>query len=313
MMKRFTKLLLRLLVAIFIFLNIVVAFHAYKFTHFYNWGEVAIIPDKEKSRWNITKDILFGMDFIKQKNSFPDTAFSNIYLITKSGLKLEAWYMQVFHAKGSVAMFHGHGSKKSGLLNEAAVFRKLGYNTLLLDFRAHGNSDGNTCTLGERESEDVKLAYDFLAKSGEKNIILYGISLGAATITKTINDYKEVHPAKIILDMPFGSIQNAVRSRIKMMHLPPEPLATVLTFWGGLENGFWAYNIKPSEYAKKINCPVLLQRGKYDPRVSAEETQAIYNNIHTSKKFVLYENSAHESLCKKEVVKWTNEVTTFLQ
>ena len=57
----------------------------------------------------------------------------------------------------------------------------------------------------------------------------------------------------------------------------------------------------------------MLQRGKNDPRVSAEETQAIFENIHTPKKFVLYENSAHESLCKKEVVKWTTEVTAFLQ
>ncbi|MBC7866048.1 MAG: dienelactone hydrolase family protein, partial [Gloeobacteraceae cyanobacterium ES-bin-316] len=106
---------------------------------------------------------------------------------------------------------------------------------------------------------------------------------------------------------------DAVKGRLKIMQLPPQPLATMLTFWGGTIHGFFAFNLKPAEYAKKIECPVLLQWGKNDPRVSSAETELIYNNIIGPKKLVLYENSAHESLCKKETLKWTNEVTAFLQ
>ena len=60
--------------------------------------------------------------------------------------------------------------------------------------------------------------------------------------------------------MPFGSLPDAVKGRVKIMGLPQEPISTLLTFWGGVQNGFWAFNLKPSEYAKKIKCPVLLQR-----------------------------------------------------
>ena len=98
-----------------------------------------------------------------------------------------------------------------------------------------------------------------------------------------------------------------------MMHLPPLPLAPMLTFWGGTMHGFLAFNLEPSAYAKKIQCPVLLQWGKQDPRVSQQETELIYNNITSSKKLVVYENSGHESFCKKETTKWTNELTAFLQ
>ena len=195
---------------------------------------------------------------------------------------------------------------------EAAVFRKLGYNTFLLDFRAHGDSEGNTCTIGYEEAEDVQLAYDYLKKQGEKNIVLYGVSLGAATITKAMNDY-ELHPSKVILEMPFGSLYDAVKGRLKMMHLPAQPLAPMLTFWGGSMHGFWAFNLEPSVYAKKIKCPVLLQWGRQDPRVSQQETELIYNNMNSNKKMVVYENSGHESFCKKETAKWTNEITAFLQ
>ena len=75
--------------------------------------------------------------------------------------------------------------------------------------------------------------------------------MGAATITKAINDFT-LAPKKIILEMPFGSILQAGEGRIRMMHLPAEPLATMVTFWGGIEHGFWAFSMKPAQYAKKM-------------------------------------------------------------
>mgnify|MGYP003399098316 FL=1 len=72
--------------------------------------------------------------------------------------------------------------------------------------------------------------------------------------------------------------------------------------------------MKPQEYAKKITCPVLLQWGKNDPRVSRKEEDKLFANLAaTNKKFVVYENSQHESLCKKENEKWIAEINAFLQ
>lgn len=311
-MRRIVKSLLKILLVFFILINVVVICHAYKFTHYYNVGEVEIKPQKDKTSWDKTKDLLFGIDAVKQINRVPDSTFKTVYLTTKDNLKLEAWLMQVTNAKGTVAMFHGHGSKKSAILTEAYSFQQMGYNTLLLDFRAHGNSEGNTCTIGYNEAEDVKLAYSYLQQQGEKNIVLYGISLGAATITKAVNDYG-IAPQKIILEMPFGSLPAAVTGLVTIMKLPTEPISTMLTFWGGVEHGFWAFNIKPSEYVKKIKCPVLLQHGTKDPRVTETETKDIFDNITTTKKWVEYTASAHQSLCTNEHNKWVGEVSAFLQ
>ena len=248
-MRSLVKWLLKIFLILFIILNGIVICHAYKFTHFYNVGEVKIIPQKEKSSWDKTKDLFLGFNSVKQTNNIPDSNYRTVYLITKDNLKLEAWYMQVPNSKGTVALFHGHGSKKSAVLTEAYAFQKMGYNTMLLDFRAHGNSGGNTCTIGYKEAEDVQLAYKYLRQQGEKNIVLWGISLGAATITKAINDYG-IAPQKIILEMPFGSLPDAVKGRVKIIGLPQEPISTLLTFWGGIENGFWAFNVQPFEYVK---------------------------------------------------------------
>ncbi len=311
-MKKFAKGLGKLVLVLFVLFNGMLIFQAYSLSHFYEPGEVIIKKQADKTGWDITKEILFGPNFVKQKNSVPDSAVQTLYFTTANGLKLEAWLLPTPAAKGTVALFHGHGGKKSSLLKEAEVFRKLGYNALLLDFRAHGGSQGNTCSIGFKEAEDVKLAYNYLIAQGEKNIILYGVSLGAATITKAVNDYK-LHPSKIILDMPFASLSDGVKGRLRMMKLPEEPLSTMLTFWGGTLQGFWGFNNKPYVYARQIKCPVLLQWGRYDNRVTRQETEKIYNNVPGAKKLVIYESSSHESLCKKETIKWTNEVTAFIQ
>ncbi len=308
-MKKLFKILWRSIVVLIALLNLVVIFHAYKLTHFY---EAAAAPLTAKTTWNNISDIILGIDYYKQQNSLPDTVLETHYLRTSDGLTLEAWYIPATAAKGSIAMFHGHGGKKSSLLPEAAVFRKWGYNTLLVDFRAHGSSQGNTSTIGQKESEDVLVAYEDLKNRGEKNIILYGVSMGAAAVMKAIHD-GHVKPAKIIAEMPFASLTDAVEGRLKIMNLPPQPLATMLTFWGGTLHGFWAFNLQPQFYAKDIRCPVLLQWGRQDPRVSERETLQIYNNIAGSKKLVVYEQSAHESLFKKEPLKWLAEVQLFLR
>jgi uncharacterized protein len=311
-MKKIAKYLLKTLLVVFVLLNVIVMFHAYKFTHFYEPGEVTVKPQAEKTSWDVTKEILFGINTIKQKNIAPDSSFATVKIKTEDDFTLDAWHVKIPNAKGTVAMFHGHASKKSAILMEAASFRELGYNTLLVDLRAHGNSEGNTCTIGYNEGADVKASYDYLQKNGEKNIVLYGISLGAATITKAMNDYS-ITPSKIIVEMSFGTLPEAVSGRVKMMGLPAQPVSTLLTFWGGVSHGFWAYSMKPAEYVKKIKCPTLVQWGKNDPRVTEKETNDLYANLTSVKKLVVYENCGHESLCTKEHEKWMTNITEFLK
>lgn len=238
--------------------------------------------------------------------------YETVLLHTSENLNLEAWFCKLEHSNGTVILFHGHGSSKASVIEEAAYFFSLGFNTLLLDFRAHGNSDGNLSTVGFKEAEDVKLAYAFIKSLGEKNIILWGRSLGAATITRAISE-EGVRPNKIILEMSFGSLQEAVEARVRQTGLPSEPFAALLTFWGGVEQGFWAFNHNPSDYAKKITCPTLVQHAAHDARVRYSETQEIYRNLKSSdKRLVIYETAAHESLLKKEPAKWKASISSFL-
>ncbi len=311
-MKKIFRTFFKIILVLFVLVNIITAFHAYKFTHIYERSEVQVKRPEERSALDKTGEILFGAKAVKLQNPLPDSTMQIVILHTKDSIKLEAWYIKTTAApKGTVILFHGHLNKKGSVMDEAEGFRKLGYHTLLVDFRAHGNSGGNTCTIGYDEAEDVKLAYDHIKKKGEKNIVLWGISMGAAAISKSINDYS-LQPSKVILEMPFATIQQAAQGRIKMMGMPPEPLSTLVLFWGSVENGFWAFNMKPAEFVKKITMPTLIQWGRNDPRVLQEETDEVFKSLPGKKQLVVYESAGHESLCDKEHEKWMTAVGNFL-
>ena len=313
-LKRFAFTILILLIIV----NIMSAFHAYKFTHFY--ADAAPIKKPEQMSFGDKATAIFaGVKYPKSKvvDSLK-VVHATIKIPTEDNLMLEAWEnirvnnSSIKNTKGTIILFHGHGSSKSGTIKEAEVFDSLGYNILLVDFRGHGNSDGTICSIGYNESKDVKAAYDYVESRGEKNIILWGVSLGAATIIKAIKDYN-IKPTKVIIEMPFASLHDAVKGRVRTMGLPEQPISTLLCFWGGVELGFNAFSHDPSEYARKVTCPVLLQWGLQDKRVSEPETKIIFANISSvQKQLVVYTTSGHVSLCKTENKKWITTVTDFL-
>ncbi len=309
--KRFKKIVFYIILLI-LFINIVIINQAYHFTHFYEHGTVKSFDEQTNGFWGKARVAFFGLKLQKLIGTVPDSVYTGVKLKTKDGLTLDAWFIHVPNAKGTIALFHGHGSEKSANLSQSNEFNELGYSTFLVDFRAHGQSEGNTCTIGYREAEDVKLVYDYLKNMGENHIILYGISLGAATITKAIADYN-LTPEKIILEMPFGSLPATVEGKMRMAGLSSEPFGGLLTFWGGTINGFWAFNMKPKEFVKKIKCPVLLQWGRKDKGVTESEINEIFKNISSPKELVVYDSSGHQNLYENEPDKWEEVIETFLE
>ncbi|MEP6845774.1 MAG: alpha/beta fold hydrolase [Panacibacter sp.] len=315
-MKQFFKRTAYIFLSGFIFFNIICAVQAYHFTRFVDHA-VRQNP-REMGLFEKTGAVLFGMPVPKSKvvDSF-HVPHTNVRITTEDGLHLAGWSAihttESVSLKGTILMFHGHGSCRSGMTKEAEAFYGLGWNILTVDFRNHGESEGTTCSVGYNEAKDVKAVYDFAVANGAKNIVLFGVSMGAATITKAMHDYLSMQPQKIILEMSFGTMHDAVDGFVRVMHLPDEPLGTFLAFWGSAELGIWSFSNKPVEYAKDIHCKVLLQWGKEDYRVQESETDEIYANLGTDQKtLVKYDHSGHQSLCKNEHDKWIQNVTAFL-
>ncbi len=298
--------------SIVLFWNVVIAFRAYRFTHFKTQQQNTIIQNSDLLGYIAQR--IGGSKYYKRPiNNKPTQAFETIQLTTSNNLMLEGWYLPQATKKGTCIVLHGLGGNKETMLAEINGLFNMGYNVLAIDFRAHGNSQGTTTTVGLTEGEDVKLAYDFIKNKGEKNIILYGGSMGAASISSCLNSYETVTPSKVVLDMPFENYTKLMEGIFRDSKYPKQPTFTLFTFWNSVFNQKWMFNMKPSEYVKAIKCPVLLQWGKNDDLVNEESTQKIYNNIKATKSLIVYQNSSHESYAAKEPELWDKNISGFLK
>lgn len=299
-----------------VLLNISAALYAWKFTHVYDDPSLRTAAPGSNvfvKTWRLFSGPRQPRSIITE---YPAFQFDTVLLKTAKGITIDAWYTRADSAaKGTVLLFHGILSNKGLLLPEASAFRSLGYNVLLVDFRAHGNSGGNTTTIGVWESEEVKLAYDHIAGRGEKNIFLWGSSMGAVVVAKAMADYN-LQPSGIILEMPFASLQSHLQARARALGfpgLPEKPFGFFVSCWMGWQKGFNGLKHRTTDYVKKINCPVLLQYGNQDTYVLKWETERVFSAIASArKKKLAYENAGHESLRQNDPVQWDTALKIFL-
>lgn len=292
-------------------MNFIAFFHAYKFTHFANVDVAKTESPGKLSTMEKMGALFFGVNNPRPANTTsPVQNFETIRL--QSNKMIECWSIKADTSRGTVILFHGYGGQKSSLLDKSGEFLKLGYNTFLVDFMGSGGSEGNQTTIGFKEAEEVKTALDYLLKRGDKNVFLFGTSLGAVAILKSIDDY-QLRPKGIIIECPFGSMYETTCARFRSMNVPSFPMAGLLDFWGGIQNGFWAFNHKPINYAKSVQCPTLLLYGAKDEKVSRREIDKIYANLTGEKYLKVYPLAGHENYLSKYKSQWVGDVQAFMQ
>lgn len=295
---------------IFVLMNVIAYFHAYKFTHFNPDSTLVRKNPKDLTTAEKARILFTGIDNPRPINTQkPTQPYTTIKL--KSNVALECWHIKAKDAKGTVVLFHGYAGDKSQMLDKSDAFLKMGYNTLLVDFMGSGGSGGNSTSIGYHEAEEVKTCFEYLKHQGENNIYLFGTSMGAVAILKTISDYL-ISPEGIIIECPFGTMYQTVCARFNAMHVPTFPMAGLLMFWGGVQNDFWAFDHNPAEYAKNVNCPALLLYGEKDERVSRAEIDAILKNLNGNKELKTYPNAGHENYLIQYKKEWVKDVGTFL-
>ncbi|MCL1857070.1 MAG: dienelactone hydrolase family protein, partial [Kiritimatiellaeota bacterium] len=130
-------------------------------------------------------------------------------------------------------------------------------------------------------------------------------------VMKSIDDYA-ITPKGVILECPFGTMYQTVCARFKTMHLPSFPMAGILVFWAGVQNGLWAFAHNPVDYAKNITCPAFLLYGTEDEKVSRQEIDAIFNNLAGRKELKVYQGTGHEDYLTRRKAEWTHDVQQFV-
>lgn len=295
---------------LFVAANLVAYQHAYKFTHF-TGAAVRTRDPKELSLFGKMGLLFTGIDNPHPQNkAWPLQPYKTVKI--KSTTTLDCWQIDTPGSRGTVVMFHGYAGEKSSLLTRADVFIHLGYSVFLVDFMGSGGSEGNQTSIGFTEAEQVRDCFDYIKSQGEQHILLFGTSMGAAAVLKALNDDRGITPARVILECPFGSLYRTVAARFKLMGVPAFPMAGLLCFWGGVQNGYWAFGHNPANYARAVTCPTLLLFGEKDDRVSREETDELFGNLQGPRTLKAYPGEGHNVFSEINQQTWTADVTAFL-
>ncbi len=312
MTSKKVRIAVRSFLVLFLLVNILVTIQAYNFTHFSTANIQKTARPESLNLWQKANVLFTGVKIPKPKiDSIPKSDFTTEYLQGEE--QLEVWNISTPKPKGTVILFHGYTASKSKLIAYAEEFHTMGFRTILLDFRGSGGSSGHTCTIGYREADDVKLAYEHYSELyPDEPIILFGVSMGSVGIMRAIAHH-EVQPSKLILECPFGTMQETVETRFDAMGVPSFPLVQLIMMHAGLQLGFNSFAHRPVDYAKAIDQPTLLLYGAKDQRVSLGEINRIYTNLNGPKQFHSFSESEHEIHLNKHPEEWKQVIKTFLQ
>ena len=209
--------------------------------------------------------------------------------------------------------FHAYTSSKQSLLAPAKVFHDLGYALLLVDFQGSGGSHGDDTTIGYREAGDVAAAVDYAREKWSPPVtILYGESMGGAAILRAVADLN-VRPSGVIIESTFDRLLSTVQNRFHAMGLPAFPLANLLVFWGGEQEGFNGFRHNPADYATNVHCPVLMFQGGLDRRVTTAQARNLFDHLAGPKELEVFDGADHCGFLAADPMRWTAQVDGFLK
>lgn len=201
-------------------------------------------------------------------------------------------------AKAIIILLHGIGDCKENQLGRAKILAEAGYNSVVLDLRAHGESEGKYCTFGYYEKEDVKLFVNEITKINKNTSIgIWGNSLGGAIalqamsidnritfgiIESTFDEFNKV-AIEYAADYSFG---------IKMKWLTNIVLAK-----SGKIAHFSPADVKPVIAAKSITNPILFIHGALDHKIPIEFNRNNFNAVQSKEKaWITVKGAGHHNV-----------------
>ena len=194
------------------------------------------------------------------------------------GLVLSGRY---YHVKDGAPLdigFHGYRSSPlTDFSGGSGLSFEMEHNLLLVDQRAHGKSQGNTIAFGVLERYDclewVKYAVDRFGSNTQ--ILLYGISMGAATVLMASELELPPNVKGIIADCPYSTPCGIIDIVSDRMRIPHKLSAPFVALGARIYGGFNLKEADPLRAVISATVPILLIHGEADSFVPCDMSREI--------------------------------------
>lgn len=175
-------------------------------------------------------------------------------------------------------LFHGYRSCAfRDCSGGHALSRKMGFNALVVDQRAHGKSDGTTITFGVKEHLDCLKWAEYAADrfGSDTPIMLSGLSMGAATVLMAAGLDLPESVACIVADSAYSAPSAIIEKVCEDMHYPVALCRPFIRLAAWLYGGFRLNSCTAKDAVRNAKVPILLIHGEDDRLVPCSMSDEI--------------------------------------
>lgn len=200
----------------------------------------------------------------------PDPPYEEIRVRRAQGPDLVGWWVpSVAETDSAILCLHGHPRSKEAIWDTVGFLRQ-DHHLLLVDLRAHGESEGRFTSFGDEEVRDVQAALSYLRDRPEvEHMGAWGVSMGASTLLLAADPRLEA----VVAEAPYAQLLEAVS--VPGPAFLDAPVRVLFSAWARLLLDLDPAGVRPEDEAGDLPFPTLLIHGTEDGTVPVAHSRRI--------------------------------------
>ena len=207
-------------------------------------------------------------------------ALKDTFIHTENGRRLHAFYVRAPKVTEKTAiLLHGYTDKAIRMLPIGYIYHHLiGYNVLLPDIHAHGESDGDVIQMGWKDCKDIKLWSKLADKifGTKTKQVVHGISMGGF-MTMVLAGEEMPQMAAFVDDCGYTSVWDEFANELKASFgLPEFPLMYTTSLLCKIRYGWSFGEADAVKKVRKSEKPIFFIHGDKDRYVPTHMVHTLY-------------------------------------
>jgi pimeloyl-ACP methyl ester carboxylesterase len=222
------------------------------------------------------------------------------------GVNLKGWQCRASTTRrGTLVYLHGIADNRTSGAGVVERFGRRGFDVVAYDSRAHGESEGDVCTYGFFEKQDLHRVLDTV-RSGP--VLLVGTSLGAAVALQEAA--RDMRVTAVVAAETFSDLRTVATERAPFFFTPG--IIEREFQLADQQGDFRVDAVSPVMAAAEIKSPVLLVHGAADSETPPEHSRRVLAALAGSKRLILVPGAGHNESLRGdvwvEIERWLEEV-----